>query len=431
MLRAADTLALCVLCLLCLGVVMVNSAGLEVGREQAPVSLLSIATSRAAIYAALAMGALALASMVPIERVLTAARSAPLLPLLTPLLVGICLLVYAPGVGRTVNGAVRWIGLTLPGIGDVTLQPSEIAKWGLPLALAGHCAARMGRVDRFLTGLAPALCCVAAVAAVIALEDLGTAVLVVAAGSIVLLAGGARPTHFLLLAPLGLLAAGVAVLARPYRLQRLATFLDPFADPSDAGYQMIQSMAAVANGEVFGRGLGFGLRKFGYLPEDRTDFLFAIVCEELGVAGAAVVIALLAGVLWSGWVIVRAERRVGPGLLGLGILATFGLQAAMNLFVVTGLGPTKGIALPLLSAGGTGWILTAASLGALVGIQRRQGASAPEPEASLAVPGHTASRSARALQAPRGPRVRGDRIAAGSLVVETREGVGLRAGGRG
>jgi hypothetical protein len=160
-------------------------------------------------------------------------------------------------------------------------------------------------------------------------------------------------------------------------MQRLVTFLNPYADPEGAGYHMIQSMVAVANGEVAGRGLGHGLQKFGYLPEDRTDFLFAIICEELGVAGALVVVALYGGMLWSCWTIIRREQAAILKLLALGVVATVGIQALINLAVVTGLGPTKGIALPLLSSGGTGWILTAASLGLIVAMDRTQDGWSP------------------------------------------------------
>lgn len=198
---------------------------------------------------------------------------------------------------------------------------------------------------------------------------------------VMLVAAGARIAHFLALAPIGLAAFAAAVYASPYRLDRILAFLNPYADPEGTGYHMIQSMVAVANGQVFGRGLGFGLQKFGYLPEDRTDFLFAVICEELGLMGAAIVIVLYCGLLWSGHVIIRREHNPLLKLAALGVVLTVGIQAVINLAVVTGMGPTKGIALPMLSSGGTGWILTAASLGLLVALDRTQGrvpADAPE-----------------------------------------------------
>jgi len=182
---------------------------------------------------------------------------------------------------------------------------------------------------------------------------------------------------------MGLAAVGLAILASPYRVARLTAFLDPYADPQGTGYHMIQSMGAVAGGGFFGRGLGHGLQKFGYLPEDRTDFLFAIICEELGTPGAALVVFLFAGLLLAGLAIVRREPDRLLRLMGVGVITTVGLQAVINLAVVTGLGPTKGIALPLVSSGGTGWILTAFSLGLLVAIDRRGSA---EPAAVIAPP---------------------------------------------
>ena len=147
--------------------------------------------------------------------------------------------------------------------------------------------------------------------------------------------------------------------------------------PTNLGYHRVvrfiaclAAMATIAGGGPFGRGLGHGLQKFGYLPEATSDFLFAVICEELGLAGAALVLSLYAVVFWTLASIARSA--VGPvcRLVALGVLATIAGQAVINLFVVTGLGPTKGIALPLLSSGGTGWILTCAALGLVAAIAR-------------------------------------------------------------
>src|SRR5690606_4732775 len=127
-----------------------------------------------------------------------------------------------------------------------------------------------------------------------------------------------------------------------YRMRRITAFVDPWADPAGAGYHMLQSLAAIAGGEGTGRGLGHGLQKYGYLPEDTNDFLFAIICEEMGIAGAALVMVLFGGLLWSSISIIRREPSRTLQLMGLGVIATVSLQAVMNLVVVTGLGPTKG-----------------------------------------------------------------------------------------
>lgn len=364
--RAGDAILVSVLGLLCVGVVMVSSAGLTIDPESA-VTFESIVWSRSTVYMLLAMAALVVVSRLPIRAFVELGRR-PLAVPVALLVIYACLAsVYLPVLGHEVNGSHRWV--RIPGIGQ-TLQPSEIAKWGVLLVLTWHAARRSEQLASFVRGLMPALLLVMPVAALIALEDLGTGVLIAASACVVLVAAGARLWHLLAFAPLGIVGVVAAVMTSDYRMRRLTAFVDPYSDPEGAGYHMIQSLVAVANGAGPGRGLGFGLQKFGYLPEDRTDFLFAVICEELGIAGAAMVIAMLAALLWSGVSVVRRAPTRELQLLALGVVTTFGLQAVMNLMVVTGLAPTKGIALPLLSSGGTGWILTAASFGLLVSIDR-------------------------------------------------------------
>jgi len=164
-----------------------------------------------------------------------------------------------------------------------------------------------------------------------------------------------------------------AVALEPYRLARRTTFFTaPYADPQGAGYHMIQSMATVAGGGPMGLGLGNGVQKFGYLPEDTTDFLFAIIAEELGLPGVVLVVVLFLALFWATLRIASRERDPMLSLLALGVGATVTLQAVINIAVVTGWAPTKGIPLPLVSSGGTGWILTAAALGAVASIGRSQ-----------------------------------------------------------
>ncbi len=401
MLRQGQVVILCVVALLTVGVVMVNSAVMSVdpvhasgppGADDAGFGsiLRSVVLSRWTAYAALALVAMGAASMVPVRQLAAwvgqperasghhESRSGSpertawrVLGLGVAGLLVLLSMAYWPGLGREVNGAHRWFFVPVPGVGHVSVQPSEIAKWGLVGLIAWYAAARGPlRMARFWQGLAPGLLAAALVAGAVAHEDLGTGVLIGAAACLVLLAGGARLWQFLMFTPAAAAGFAVLVATNPYRLERLATFLDPYRDPLGSGYHMIQSMAAVAGGEVTGRGLGHGLQKFGYLVEDHTDFLFAVICEELGVAGAAAVVGVFAVLLWAGLSIVRREQAPMLKLVGLGVLATIGLQALINLAVVTGMAPTKGIALPLVSAGGTGWILTAASLGLLVAMDR-------------------------------------------------------------
>jgi cell division protein FtsW len=188
-----------------------------------------------------------------------------------------------------------------------------------------------------------------------------------------------------MLLPLAGVAFVALVITSPYRVNRILAYLDPYADAQGKGYHVIQSMAAIAGGGLPGRGLGNGIQKFGYLPEATTDFIYAIACEELGLAGAACIVALFVLLALTGLAIATSTAKVtGPdgstrvvplttnfeSLVALGFTLTVVTQALINVVVVTGLAPTKGIALPLISRGGTGWILTAFSLGLMAAIAR-------------------------------------------------------------
>jgi cell division protein FtsW len=374
MVRAGQSLILLVVALLTIGMVMVNSAGDVIGSASRG-SILGLLASRPALFGALAVAAMLLGSVTPVAALARLPGAASPAPWAFLVMVGLLLAVHVPGVGREVNGASRWIA-----IGPVGFQPSEFAKWGMPLILALYCSRHARRMGHPLVGLLLPVGLVALVCAMIVTEDLGTAVLIALAGAGVLLAGGTRLPHLLALLPLALCGLAAAVLASPYRMQRILSYLDPFGDPRSAGYHMIQSMAAISSGGLAGRGLGNGIHKFGYLPEDTTDFIFAIVAEELGVVGPILLVGLFSLILILGLRIVRGAETPFERLFGIGILMTFGLQALMNLAVVTGCAPTKGIALPLVSSGGTGWVLTAFSLGLLASMDAaRTSRIAPAP----------------------------------------------------
>ncbi|MEO1236471.1 MAG: FtsW/RodA/SpoVE family cell cycle protein, partial [Planctomycetota bacterium] len=196
----------------------------------------------------------------------------------------------------------------------------------------------------------------------VVVEDLGTAALIGAAAVGVLVAGGARLWQLAMLLPVAAGGLVAAILHSPYRVARLTAFLDPWADPRGTGYHPIQSMLAFAQGGVSGSGLGQSVQKH-YIPEDTTDFVFPVIAEELGLGGAGLVVGLFVAILWVGLGIVRDCDHLFGRLVGIGVLLTVGLQAVINLAVVTVVVPTKGIALPLVSAGGTGWVFTAFALG--------------------------------------------------------------------
>lgn len=400
MLKPGQTIALCVLALLMIGVVMVSSAGMSVGgdaQDSLKDATASILMGRSAVYMLLAVGAMLFCSRIPIHRIAALTTHERVvrwrwmglggLFIGTVALLAILMLVYIPALEREVNGSRRWIALNLPGLGELSIQPSELVKWGFIVLLAWYCATRAPVIHRFKQGFLPGLAAAGLVSGFVVFEDMGTGVLIGAVSCLILLAAGARLWHFLVFVPPVAAGLVLAIVTSPYRVRRLVAFLDPYDDPQGIGYHMIQSMSAIAGGEGFGRGLGHGLQKFGYLPADRTDFLFAIICEELGIAGAAVVIAVFVILMWSGITVLKNQTHPMLKLCALGIISTIGLQACINLAVVTGLGPTKGIALPLVSSGGTGWILTAASLGLLMAMDRApQLARAAAQPATLAEP---------------------------------------------
>jgi cell division protein FtsW len=365
MLRAGHGLILIAICLLTLGVVMVNSAGLTVASENR-ITLEAVLTGRPTMLALLAFAALFAGSIMPVNLLYrTRGLSSPV-PWIAIGCVTLLVAVHVPQLGKEVYGAVRWINL-----GPLSFQPSEVAKWGVLIILAWHATRRTGAMHKLLTGFLPPMLFVGFLCALIALEDLGTAVLIGMVALIVLVAGGVRIWQAAMVLPMGAAAFVGAVIIAPYRLARLTAFMDPYADPQGTGYHMIQSMAAVAGGGLAGRGLGNSIHKFGYLPEDTTDFIFAVICEEFGVIGCAIVISLYVALIFCALSILRRAQHPFHQLLALGVIATLGLQTLINLMVVTGLAPTKGIALPLISHGGTGWIMTCFFIGLMASMDKQ------------------------------------------------------------
>lgn len=413
MLRARHGIVLAVLGLLVVATVMVNSASLNLSRG-GETTLDSVFWGKHTWFALGAAMALLVGAMVPVDRLgRTGATwwTTPVFWVAVAVVVGMAL-VQVPGIGREANGARRWISL-----GPIGLQPSEIAKWGVPIMVAWYAIRERARLHTFTWGFAVPLAAVSAVCGLIALEDLGTAVLIELVTVAMLVVAGARGIWVAAMAPVGLLAFVVLVITSPYRVNRIIAFLDPYADARGIGYHIIQSLEAIAGGGVAGRGLGNSELKFGYLPEATTDFIYSIVAEELGIAGSAVVVGLYVLFILCGLAVIGATAR-GTGaaastrseggstpvatamapataepellsnfarLLGFGIVLTVGVQALINICVVTGLAPTKGIALPLMSRGGTGWILTCLSIGLLISMDR--GADRRRRELGLPVPG--------------------------------------------
>jgi cell division protein FtsW len=289
-----------------------------------------------------------------------------------------CAAVLVPGIGREMNGARRWISL-----GVTQFQPSEVGKWTLVLFLAYFISQRKVNLDSFSRGFVPTLLPVGVIALLIVIQDFGTAALIGVCSVAILLAGRAKVWHLVVAAAPGLTAAVWFVTHKAYRMKRMTAFMDPYADPQGQGYHMIQSLLSFSTGGIFGRGLGNGIQKLGYLPEDTTDFIFAVVCEELGLFGACLTVALYLGIIYVAFQIVHQTRDGFGRLLAFGIGAMIGTQALINIAVATVSVPTKGLSLPLISAGGTGLIITCGALGLLHSITRHRHDAEAEAQEAL------------------------------------------------
>jgi len=280
------------------------------------------------------------------------------------------ILVLIPQIGTEINRARRWFRIPA---GPVTLsfQPSELAKWVLVFFLAGYCDKFSESINLYWKRFVPACLIVAVVVGLIIIEDFGTAALILLLAFLMLIIGTVKLWHILTILPFGAAAFCVALVLSPSRMQRIAAFLSPEKWADSAAYQANQSLIALGSGGVWGKGLGWGICKYGHLPEDTTDFIFAIIGEELGFIGTAFIIALFIAFVWLGiLVVVRSQDRFGQLLAG-GIVLTIAIQAAINIGVVTVVLPTKGIPLPFVSAGGTSMLLSAGAVGVLLNIAKQ------------------------------------------------------------
>ncbi|GBG56240.1 stage V sporulation protein E [Sporomusaceae bacterium FL31] len=275
-------------------------------------------------------------------------------------------LVLVPGLGKVVNGARRWLGF-----GSLYLQPSEIAKLSMVLFTSTSLAKHQERISSFLRGIVPQLLMLLVVFALILKEpDLGTALSIAGTVFVLLFVSGAKMKHLGSLGALGVVGIIAAVLYEPYRMKRLLAFSDPWADPLDTGYHIIQSLYAIGSGGLFGVGLGRSREKFLYLPEPHTDFIFAILGEELGLIGTLTVIVLFFLFAWRGLKVAISAPDIYGSVLATGLTTMIMVQALMNIAVVTASMPVTGIPLPFLSFGGSALIFTLAGVGILLNISR-------------------------------------------------------------
>jgi cell division protein FtsW len=286
-----------------------------------------------------------------------------------PILIGmavVLVLVLIPSLGISAKGARRWLRW-----GVISIQPAEMVKLVLVIYLAAYLAKKADKLTSFRSGLLPVLIVVGALSGLVLLEpDLGTVVVMGLVTVCLLFLGGGRITHLTALALCAIPAILILVLGSSYRRQRLMTFLAPWKDASDAGFQITQSFLAFGSGGPFGVGLGEGKQKLFFLPEAHTDFVLALVGEELGLAGTASVIILFALFVWRGFYIASRARMPFGKYLGLGITLLIGIQALVNAAVVTGLLPTKGLTLPFVSYGGSSLVVSFVGIGMLLSISR-------------------------------------------------------------
>jgi len=291
-------------------------------------------------------------------------QASPLLLTMAGLLLVAVLL---PGVGYEVNGATRWLR-----VGPLNLQASEPARLLLLIYLCSYVARRRDALEAGFKGLLFPLVIVTAAGMLLMLQpDFGATVILFAMAIGVLFVGGMRLGYLLLMGIAGLASLALLVFTSEYRMRRLTAFLDPWADPWNSGFQLTQSLIAIARGEWFGVGLGGSVQKLFYLPEAHTDFVFAVFAEEFGLAGVFLMIALFAVLLWRAYAIslaAAAAGRVFAACLAFGLGTWIGLQAFLNIAVNMGLLPTKGLTLPLVSYGGSSLLVTAAGIGLLLRI---------------------------------------------------------------
>ena len=287
------------------------------------------------------------------------------LPLL--ILAGVLLvLVLVPPFGQAINGTRRWIRFGL-----VSFQPAELAKLALVLYLAAFLAKRRGDLAEFRTGAAPALAVAGLLAGLVLVQpDLGNCMTLIVVTFGLLYLAGSPARHLAWVAAPAVPLIALAIWMAPYRLRRITAFVDPWSDPRGSGFQIIQSWLALGNGGLVGQGIGGSRQKLFYLPEAHTDFIFAIVGEEIGFVGALAMVGLFAVVIWRGLRIgLRAADPFGS-YLALGITVLLATQTLVNLGVVTGLLPTKGLPLPFISFGGSALLMTMLGTGVLLNISQ-------------------------------------------------------------
>jgi len=280
----------------------------------------------------------------------------------------ILIMVLIPGIGLSRGGARRWLPL-----GGFAFQPAELAKVSLVLYLAHSLAKKGEKVQAFGMGVLPHLIIGGLFLGLLLLEpDLGTALILGMLLFLMLFVSGAKFSHLVSIGLMALPVLALAVVGAEYRLRRLMTFMDPWRDASNTGFQIIQSYIAFGSGQFWGRGLGESRQKLFYLPEAHTDFIFSVIGEELGLLGALGVLALFGVIIVRGFRMTSKIEEPFYQYLAFGLTTLLGLQALVHMGVVMGLMPTKGLVLPFISYGGSAMVMNLTSAGILLNLSRRR-----------------------------------------------------------
>lgn len=348
---------LTVIILLALGLLMVFSSSYPYGYYRFGDGLYFI--KRQAFWAAAGVAAMYLTSRIDYRfykrRALT--------------ILGICflLLVAVLVIGKSVNGAKRWLGF-----GSMTFQPSEFTKFALVIFFATILDNAKDKIKDFKY-----LISVLGVAAVffgllLLQPHFSVCIIIGLAIVIMLLVSGAKIRHFAAMAIPVAVAGILLVIKEPYRLKRMTAFLDPFADAQGSGWQVIQSLYAIGSGGLFGVGFGNSRQKFLYVSEPQNDFIFAIICEELGLIGALAILTIFIVLLWRGTKIAISAPDTFGSLLVTGIMALVGVQVVLNIAVVTSSIPTTGIPMPFFSAGGSSLVFLMAAMGIVLNVSSQK-----------------------------------------------------------
>ena len=288
------------------------------------------------------------------------------------------LLVFIPGIGVEVNGANRWIRL-----GGVGLQPSEIMKFLSILYVSCYSVRRIKDIQTHWLGFfRPALIIVSIISVILIQPDLGSSAVIFASVLGVLFVAGVKIRQFLIVALLGLVGISLMIIFVPWRWERIISFVDPWSNPWGSGYQLTLSLMSIGRGDWFGVGLGQGLMKMGYLPDAHTDFIFAVIIEETGILGGFLIISLLFGLSFRIFSIGR-DSLIKKNFFGFyfsyGVALLLGLHTFINVGVACGLLPTKGLTLPLISAGGTNLIIVCLMIGIILRVDYENKNSMPVP----------------------------------------------------